>query len=363
MHQASDKANAIQRAVVVLPCVDLEETIDFFIDRLGFRLHEIYPADQPAVAEISGYGLHIRLQKGLECAPGILRLETERDIAKTMKAPNGTQLQFVNKNQQYTLPALKPSFVISRFNQDWHLGRAGMRYRDLIPDRQGGRFIASHIQIENAGSVADYVHYHRVRFQMIYCLKGWVKLVYEDQGQPFLLNAGDCVLQPPMIRHRVLESSAGLEVIEIGSPAEHPTYVDHDLPLPNNHLNQQRTFDGQTFIHHRNAKAIWQLWRIQGFEVRDLGIEKATNGMAGAQVVRTVNREKSVMQQHLNEFLFLYVLAGELRINLETQDLVILQAGDCCVIPSEFRYAMQAGSDDLEFLEVSLPAKFEGSTV
>src|SRR5262245_50397922 len=106
-------------------------------------------------------------------------------------------------------------FVISRLNATndaWYVGRAGMEYRDLIPGRLGGRFIASHIRIPGGGETPDYVHYHKALFQMIYCKAGWVRVVYEDQGPPFALEAGDCVLQPPEIRHRVLESSPGLEV-------------------------------------------------------------------------------------------------------------------------------------------------------
>ena len=91
------------------------------------------------------------------------------------------------------------------------------------PGRLGGRFIASHITIPAGGPVPDYVHYHDVRYQSIHCVRGWVRVVYEDQGPPFVLEAGDCVLQPPGIRHRVLESSPGLEVVEVGSPAAHPT--------------------------------------------------------------------------------------------------------------------------------------------
>ena len=34
-----------------------------------------------------------------------------------------------------------------------------------------------------------------------------------------MLRAGDFVTQPPTIRHRVLECSDGLEVLEVGSPA------------------------------------------------------------------------------------------------------------------------------------------------
>ena len=32
---------------------------------------------------------------------------------------------------------------------------------------------------------------------MIFVKAGWVRLVYEDQGEPFVMVAGDCVLQPP----------------------------------------------------------------------------------------------------------------------------------------------------------------------
>ena len=84
-----------------------------------------------------------------------------------------------------------------------------MRYRDLVPGRLGGRYIASHIEIPDGGTVPDYVHFHDVVFQMIFCAAGWVRVVYEDQGEPFVLHAGDCVLQPPLIRHRVLEASPG----------------------------------------------------------------------------------------------------------------------------------------------------------
>ena len=53
---------------------------------------------------------------------------------------------------------------------------------------------------------------------MIAVRRGWVRVVYEDQGEPFVMEAGDLVLQPPGIRHRVLESSPGLEVVEITLP-------------------------------------------------------------------------------------------------------------------------------------------------
>lgn len=105
---------------------------------------------------------------------------------------------------------------------------------------------------------------------MIFCYRGWVKVVYEDQGEPFILQAGDCVLQPPEIRHRVLESSPGLEVIEIGCPAEHATLAEQVITLPTPQFLPDRDFAGQLFVRHQAESATWLPWRYDGFEYRDL---------------------------------------------------------------------------------------------
>jgi catechol 2,3-dioxygenase-like lactoylglutathione lyase family enzyme len=47
------------RAQLVLPCGELDKTLEFFTDRLGFRVEAIYPADDPSVAVVSGYGLRL----------------------------------------------------------------------------------------------------------------------------------------------------------------------------------------------------------------------------------------------------------------------------------------------------------------
>jgi len=115
-----------------------------------------------------------------------------------------------------------------------------MLYRDLLPSRVGGNLMVSHIRIPNGGPVPDMVHFHSIRFQLIFCLKGWVKLVYEDQGNPFILSAGECVTQPPEIRHRVLECSDNLEVIEVAHPSSHLTTIDHDMQLPTGNFRPDR---------------------------------------------------------------------------------------------------------------------------
>ena len=74
------------------------------------------------------------------------------------------------------MPPTAHAFVVRRLDDGppWVIGRAGMRYRDLIPGRLGGSIIASHIRIPDAGPVPDMVHYHTVGFQLIFCYHGWV---------------------------------------------------------------------------------------------------------------------------------------------------------------------------------------------
>src|SRR5438445_4330036 len=253
----------VRAAEVVLPCEALDATQAFFTERLGFRVDAVFPADDPRVAVISGHGVRLRLVRGAGGPPGRLRLSCAdpaalADGAREIVAPNGTRVELVLADVPLELPALLPSFTLARAGDgDWIEGRAGMRYRDLVPGRQNGRFIASRLRIDAGGPVPDYVHFHRVRFQMIYCAKGWVRVVYEDQGPPFVLREGDCVLQPPGIRHRVLESSPGLEVIEIGSPADHETFADHELELPTAPVRPEREFGGQRFVRHEAARAVW----------------------------------------------------------------------------------------------------------
>ena len=230
-----------------------------------------------------------------------------------------------------------------------------MLYRDLIPAREGGRFIASHIRIPDGGPVPDNVHFHKIRFQMIYNYKGWVRLVYEDQGEPFVMGPGDCVLQPPEIRHRVLECSAGLEVVEIGSPAEHMTLLDHDLPLPTGRHLPERDYGGQRFVLHRAEAARCAPADMAGFEARDLGIAQATGGLAEVAVLRQAAEDIDVTTRHTGEFLFHFVLDGSMSLAVDGAEAAELAAGDCFTLPKDLPFRIGAASGPLELLRVRLP--------
>jgi mannose-6-phosphate isomerase-like protein (cupin superfamily) len=354
--------STVRSAEVVIRCDDVTEAMGFYHECLGFLVDAIFPADAPKIVVLRGYGLRIRLDPNGP-GPAHLRLicDNPREIADTdsLVAPDGTVVELISANPPLVLPDVAQSFVFQRASDDssWGVGRAGMRYRDLIPDRQGGRFIASHIQIPDAGLVPDYVHFHKVRFQMIFCYRGWVRLVYEDQGEPFIMRAGDCVLQPPQIRHRVLESSAGLEVIEIGCPALHETFADPMMPLPNPVVNPGRDFHGQTYILHRSEGAPWSPG-YRGLERRRFGLREATGGIAEASVLRPASvsgASGNVSAAHDGEFYFAFVLDGSTALQREAEEPLPMAVGDSVVIPAGECFAFENPSADLEILEVILP--------
>jgi quercetin dioxygenase-like cupin family protein len=353
------------RAEVRLPTLELRDDIPFFTKVLKMRLDMIFPADDPQVAVFSGHGLRLRVEKGASEAPVTLRILTDdpdgfADGLRVLTAPNGTRIEIEDLNPPLVQPATEHAFVVRRLADQapWVIGRAGMQYRDLVPSRLGGSIIASHIRIPDGGPVPDMVHYHTVGFQLIFCYKGWVDLVYEDQGEPFRLHAGNCVIQPPQIRHRVLYASDNIEVIEIGVPAEHVTTIDHDMILPNGPADPERRFQGQRFVHHKAEGAPWQPFRIPGFISRDTSIGENTGGVAGVHVVRRGEGEVSATT-HDCDIHFTFVMQGAMTLEGEGRAPVSLLPGDAFVIPPGMHTRYTDPTDDIELLEVTLPAAFD----
>jgi len=362
------KTDTISSAQIRLPSSDLKKDLPFFQNTLGFKLDKIFPADDPAVAVLSGHGLCVRLERGASISPASMRIlcENPSEFAngKTeLIAPNGCRFEIVANVKPMVQPPTKHAFSVRRLRDEapWIIGRAGMHYRDLVPDRLGGAIIASHIRIPDGGPVPDMVHYHTIGFQLIYCCHGWVRLVYEDQGPPFILYAGDCVIQPPEIRHRVLESSDSLEVVEIGVPSDHETTIDHSMTLPTSSFNPNRVFSGQRFCHAKASDAAWEPFRINGFDYRETGINDATDGVANVVVARFNGRAPSVCQ-HNSDILFTYILQGSMTLTGKDNDEHNLESGDAFVVPPAFNTRYSACSDNLEILEVALPGVFETTT-
>ncbi len=383
-----------QPARIVLAADPFDQTLDFFTDRLGFRIDVISPADDPDRATLSyggSYGgsgnrslsgLVIVLDRFgdkahgaglLEVAVGDIGLTDTELIGTTIKAPNGTLVRFVADTTTKAIPDLQPNLVVST-NADtssWVTGRAGMRYRDLIPDRQGGRFIASHIKVPGSGPVPDWVHHHDIQFQIIFCRSGAATLVYEDQGDPFRFEAGDCILQPPGIRHRVLETFDDMEVVELGCPARHDTFADHHMELPTGRHLPNRDYNGQRFVHFKAASASPATksssngsgnaagpWASAGWQVTDTGIDDATGGVGSVRMVVATGPTSTALTVpggHDDDLLFLYVLDGavELTVGDTTHRL---RPDDSAVVPPGVDWSLadrSTGAATTRILEVT----------
>ncbi len=302
-----------------LVCADFNPALDL-LRRVGLRLDILYPADDPHSAILSRDGMRLRL--------------TSRPDAPMPSA---------------CLPLFRPEFMVVHAGTASAEGRAGMHYRDLIPSRLGGRYIASHITIADGGPVADWVHFHRIAIQLICIRKGWVRVVYEDQGGPFVMAAGDMVLQPPGIRHRVLESSPGMEAVEITCPAYHETFADHDMALPNDDADPAREYDGQYFLHQVAAKSPWTEWN--GAQAQATGVRDASGGLAEARILGPGASPVIAVPPHEGELVFGFVLDGSVR--LEHGETWPLGPADSFAIPPGEAWRLTHASDDFRLLHVT----------
>ncbi|MAT05136.1 MAG: cupin [Acidimicrobiaceae bacterium] len=348
-----------ERAAQVVVTTDrFDDDLAELTDRYGFRVEQIFPADAPSTAVISRDGTTLRLEAGVPARPVELRLSVASRRGP-VRLPGGTRIVFTVDDSTIDVPPCRPTLAIRHHDGDASPGRAGMRYHDLIPDRWGGRYIASIISIPDGGPVPDYVHYHRVRFQMIAVKRGWAKVVYEGQGEPFVMHAGDVVTQPPGIRHRVLEASPGLEVVEVSCPAEHETIADWSHVLPDEPASTDRTWDGQRFVRHVHADAAWVPGRLVGWEACDTGIAAGTEGDADVRIVRpsgagTIGDD---LLRFDSEFALVVVLDGSVQFIADGRPAVLLTDGSSVAVPADLPHRFLEPSPDCLMLVVTVPAR------
>ena len=95
---------------------------------------------------------------------------------------------------------------------------------------------------------------------------------------------------------------------------------------------------------------------------RDLGIADATGGLAQAHVIRLIGpcnpAEVSKLHYHDVEFQMVYVLKGWVKTYMEGQGETLMQQGSAWTQPPKIKHLIMDYSDDVELLEVILPAEF-----
>ncbi|QCI68801.1 cupin domain-containing protein [Phreatobacter stygius] len=96
------------------------------------------------------------------------------------------------------------------------------------------------------------------------------------------------------------------------------------------------------------------------FVYRDLGIRQATGGRVGAHVIRAVPGAHAGGDKHTHtlDFQMVYVLKGWVRFWYEGVGEVLLEPGSCVHQPPGIVHQEIAHSDDLELIEITLPAEF-----
>ena len=82
-------------AQVLVPTRDVAKDIDFFKERFGFKLLNIFPDDDPQVAVLFGHGLHLRLDRKI----GKYQLSNPKN-EKSGKKKNPRMLTFVTYGRQ-----------------------------------------------------------------------------------------------------------------------------------------------------------------------------------------------------------------------------------------------------------------------
>jgi quercetin dioxygenase-like cupin family protein len=116
----------------------------------------------------------------------------------------------------------------------------------------------------------------------------------------------------------------------------------------------------QGFVVSHARDAAFQRGLRSFFEYRDLGIKDATAGRVVAHVIRAAAGAEFSSQPHAHatSFQLVYVLKGWIEFEYEGQGRVRLEAGSCVHQPPGIRHREVGHSEDIEMLEVVMPADF-----
>jgi len=114
--------------------------------------------------------------------------------------------------------------------------------------------------------------------------------------------------------------------------------------------------------HHREED--FKAYGLRTYaQYRDLGIAAASHGLAQAHVIRLVGpcnpAEVSKLHYHDVEFQMVYVLKGWVKTYMEGQGETLMKQGSAWTQPPRIKHLILDYSDDVELLEVILPAEFK----
>ena len=94
------------------------------------------------------------------------------------------------------------------------------------------------------------------------------------------------------------------------------------------------------------------------FKYREMGVTEGTDGFMRAQIMLGTQglTEPTGWHYHICDAQFVYVVKGWVELQFEGYGTVRLEAGDTVSIPGNLPHNEIRASDELEILEVSVPA-------
>jgi quercetin dioxygenase-like cupin family protein len=97
------------------------------------------------------------------------------------------------------------------------------------------------------------------------------------------------------------------------------------------------------------------------FVYRDLGVADATGGDIHAHIIRAkhLHGGHNGLHRHVVDFQFALVLKGWVSFYYEDHGEIVYRQGDAVTIPGNTLHELREYSEDLELLEVTLPAIYD----
>ena len=101
------------------------------------------------------------------------------------------------------------------------------------------------------------------------------------------------------------------------------------------------------------------------FEYKNLGLDEATSGDFGANIIKAVHGKHVNGEWHYHKlnFQMVYILKGSVEFEYKGEGTFILKKGDVVHQPPEIHHREIKHSDDLHLIEITNPAQFETITV
>ncbi|MEV4932043.1 cupin domain-containing protein [Sphingobium sp. LMA1-1-1.1] len=95
---------------------------------------------------------------------------------------------------------------------------------------------------------------------------------------------------------------------------------------------------------------------------RDLGFAEVTDGMLHAHVIKLVppcTDEVRKRHRHITQVQMFYMLEGWMKLEFEGHGEVLMEPGDCCLMPSGIAHTVLDYSPDARNLEITIPKEYD----